>query len=177
MLDIVRDSTLGQALNALFGILPYKDQRPDYVVPSRYLSSTSFFTYPTVVDEKGAEFSRTPSTVLPSGATSISHARTVPEDSRPQSTATFVAERLYPGRDEQNDHVEEGLKREGEVEHYNLDVTPGPGQLHHPDVKHPEYVIVGWDGDDDDDNPRNWTLFKRSAVAGQIMLLTYAVCK
>lgn len=39
MLDIVRDSTIGQILNRVSHgrILPYADQRPDYVIPARYL--------------------------------------------------------------------------------------------------------------------------------------------
>lgn len=177
MFDIVRDSTLGQGLNALFGVFPYEDQRPEYVVPSRYLpTSRGLSTAPTVVDEKAAKFSleKTPSALpVSSAASSSSDLRTVAEDSRRQSTATFVASHIYPGRDEQNDHVEDGLKKE---EHYNLDVTPGEGQIQ-PPVDHPEYVIVGWNGDDDQDNPRNWSLCKRGFVAGQIMLLTFAVCK
>lgn len=39
MLDIIRDSTFGTILNAISGgrILPFADQRPDYVIPQRYL--------------------------------------------------------------------------------------------------------------------------------------------
>lgn len=35
--DIIRDSPLGQILNRFFGLMPYADQRSDYVVPERYL--------------------------------------------------------------------------------------------------------------------------------------------
>ena len=170
MIDIIRDSTLGQGLNAFFGIFPYEDQRPEYVVPSRYLPPTGFSIYPTiVVSEKGASFEKVPS--IP--AAPSSDLKTPPQDSRRTSTETFVAVQLYPGRDEQNDHVEDGLKKE---EQYNLDVTPGSDELP-PPVDHPEYVIVGWNGDDDQDNPRNWSLEKRGFVAFQIMLLTFAVCE
>lgn len=177
MLDIVRESTLGQALNTFFGILPYEDQRPEYVVPSRYLPSNSspgFSSYPTMVDEK-AVISKPPSVhPVSSARSSSSDLNTLAEESRRQSTSdAFVAAKLYPERGDQNDHVENGLKKE---EPYNLDVTPGPGELQ-PPIEHPEYVIVGWHGDDDPENPRNWSLFKRGFVAGQIMLLTFAVCE
>jgi len=41
MLDILRDSTLGQLLNAASGgkLCSYPEQRPDYIVPSRFLAS------------------------------------------------------------------------------------------------------------------------------------------
>ena len=45
-LDIVRDSTLGQIVNRLSGgsLLPYPDQRADYVVPRRYLLDDTWHT-------------------------------------------------------------------------------------------------------------------------------------
>ena len=43
MFDLIRDSTFGNLLNSLSGgrILPFADQRQDYVVPERYLSPSS----------------------------------------------------------------------------------------------------------------------------------------
>ncbi|KAK4704006.1 MFS transporter, DHA1 family, multidrug resistance protein, partial [Phenoliferia sp. Uapishka_3] len=43
MKDIIRDSTVGQILNAVSKgrLLPYPDQRPDYVIPARYLSTNA----------------------------------------------------------------------------------------------------------------------------------------
>ncbi|KAK4058517.1 hypothetical protein OIO90_000679 [Microbotryomycetes sp. JL221] len=40
MLDIVRDSTLGQLINIASNgrLLPYADQRPDYVIPAKFLA-------------------------------------------------------------------------------------------------------------------------------------------
>ena len=172
MIDIIRDSTLGQGLNALFGLFPYEDQRPEYVVPSHLLPSPGFSTYPTIV-EKDSGLEKTASVRPIISSRPSSELKPTTEISRRPSTETFVAGQLYPGRDEQNDHVEDGLKKE---EHYNLDVTPGPDQIP-PPTNHPEYVIIGWNGDDDQDNPRNWSLRKRGFVAAQIMLLTFAVCE
>lgn len=175
MFDIIRDATLGQALNALFGIFPYEDQRSDYEIPARLLvSSPNPSPDPNVVDEKLKKRNNATTGVRPVSDSTVT-TLTPPEVSRRPSNETYVATQLYPRRDEQNDHVEDGLKTKAE-EHYNLDVTPGADQLP-PHVSHPEYTIIGWNGDDDQDNPRNWSLMKRSFVAAQIMLLTFAVCE
>ncbi|KAK4058478.1 hypothetical protein OIO90_000640 [Microbotryomycetes sp. JL221] len=49
MLDIVRDSSLGQLLNwASRGrVLPYADQRKDYIIPSKYLKVGSDSSHQT----------------------------------------------------------------------------------------------------------------------------------
>ena len=43
MFDLIRDSAFGNLLNSLSGgrILPFADQRQDYVIPERYLSPSS----------------------------------------------------------------------------------------------------------------------------------------
>src|SRR5258707_10345725 len=43
MFDLIRDSTFGTLLNAFSGgrILAFADQRPEYVIPQRYLSTSS----------------------------------------------------------------------------------------------------------------------------------------
>ena len=107
-----------------------------------------------MVDEKPTSFdqmSMPPQAALYRGSSDL---KTLSEVSRRPSTETFVARELYPNRDDQNDYVEGGLKKE---EHYNLDVTPGEGEIS-PSVDNPKYVIVGWNGDNDQDNPRNWSL-------------------
>lgn len=53
MLDIVRDSTVGQILNFVSRgrVLPYADQRPDYVIPARYLASSDASTLKSKTQE------------------------------------------------------------------------------------------------------------------------------
>ena len=43
MLDILRDSLFGNVLNHITGgkVLPYRDQLPDYQIPSRYILSAA----------------------------------------------------------------------------------------------------------------------------------------
>lgn len=51
--DVVRDSTFGQIVNYLSKgrYFPYADQRPDYVVPSRYLKNDSSPKFPRTTSE------------------------------------------------------------------------------------------------------------------------------
>ncbi|GAA5828441.1 hypothetical protein JCM11251_006252 [Rhodosporidiobolus azoricus] len=67
--DILRDSTFGLIANYLSSgrLFPYADQRPDYVVPERYLASSS---------SSGTSFPRTPS----QAPTVASTASTTPRD-------------------------------------------------------------------------------------------------
>ncbi|GAA5851013.1 hypothetical protein JCM9279_005258 [Rhodotorula babjevae] len=53
MLDLVRDSTFGQLVNwASKGrLLPYADQRSDYIVPARYLSRQEASPFPRTVSQ------------------------------------------------------------------------------------------------------------------------------
>ena len=63
--DIVRDSTFGQIVNYLSKgrYFPYADQRPDYVVPSRYLKNDSSPKFPRTTSESP--------TVVTSGAPTL----------------------------------------------------------------------------------------------------------
>ena len=48
MFDILRESTVGELLNKFSGgrIPPYADQRPDFVIPERYLATSSSTSAP-----------------------------------------------------------------------------------------------------------------------------------
>lgn len=63
MLSLVRDSAVGQVINYLSNgkVLPYKDQQPDFVVPTRFLTSEPS-TSPRV--EAGEVISPTPSSAV-----------------------------------------------------------------------------------------------------------------
>ncbi len=175
MKDIFREATFGQIAHGLFGLFPYDDEKPDYVVPSRYLAlpektSPGFSTYSTIIDEKDIKNGSAAASTKPVITTPPSEELTPPPGpSRRDSGSTYVAQQLYPGRDEQNDNVEKGLSVSAhhKEEDLNLNVTPGEGELPQP-PSHPEYIIVTWNGDDDQENPRNWSLRKRSFVAAQV---------
>ncbi|KAF9267172.1 MFS general substrate transporter [Marasmius fiardii PR-910] len=72
MTDLLRDSTLGQAINALSGgrLLSYADQRPSYQIPSRYLLSPPLSQVSTIVNGEEKAQKPTYSTPSPSPAPS-----------------------------------------------------------------------------------------------------------
>ncbi|KAG7085628.1 hypothetical protein E1B28_003175 [Marasmius oreades] len=68
MKDLVRDSVVGQAINALSGgrLLSYEDQRPDFQIPSRYLHSPPLSQVSTIVcaeEKKSTSFSSRPTSI------------------------------------------------------------------------------------------------------------------
>lgn len=149
MFDILRESTVGEILNRVSGgrILPYPDQRPDFVIPKRYLATSS----------------------PPSGSAPITRAA---------SSATLAADR---------NSVASGVTAAGhggradvEVEKANRpqsDATleAGPEPIEGGAEKSPEtkgFQVVDWYGEDDPENPRNWSFGKRCFVLAQIVLLT-----
>lgn len=168
MKDIIRDSVIGQLLNGLSGglILPYADQRKDYVVPERYrtkllsriTSNATILGDTTPPDIKSSEKERvlesesnftSPDTAVPSSAASI---RTVVHESSfsAKTTATddvaqcrLRAGVIMPANPEDGNPVCEMLRDElAEI------------QLHPELQKEKNLDLVDWYGPDDPDNPR-----------------------
>jgi DHA1 family multidrug resistance protein-like MFS transporter len=161
MKDIIRDSVIGQLLNGLSGgvILPYADQRKDFVVPERYRTNllSRITSHATIIgdttppDLKNSE-KNLPSpteTAISSSAASI---RTVVHESSfsAKTTATDDAAqcRLRPGiavpaSPEDGNPVCEKLRDE------LADI-----QLHPELQKEKNLDLVDWYGPDDPDNPR-----------------------
>ncbi|KAF5388919.1 hypothetical protein D9757_005139 [Collybiopsis confluens] len=131
--DIIRDSTIGQLINWISGgrLLPYQDELPGFVVPSRFLpSSPNSDTFDEItlcgdVDDKRSKTGNTPS------STELCREK------------TLVAEEASVKLDEK--------------------------------ATFDDSYIVGWYGDDDPDNPRNWSPAKRAFVAFSISLMTFAM--
>jgi len=187
MKDIIRDSTIGQLLNGLSGgyILPYADQRQDFIVPERYRTSllSRSTSHATIVgdttppdlkkSEKELLESSLPSpaeTVAPSAAPSI-HNSVRDTSFSAKTTATVDAAQCRlragvtaPASPEDGNPICEKLRDERD----NI-------QLHPELQKEKNSNLVDWYGPDDSDNPRNWSLFKRSFVAFSISLLTFSV--
>jgi DHA1 family multidrug resistance protein-like MFS transporter len=188
MKDIIRDSTVGQLLNGLSGgrILPYADQRKDFVVPERYRTTSlsritsggTVLGNTTPPDLKKSEkesldsgLSSPLETAVPSEAASIrSHAGAHEStfDAKTTATSDLAQCRLRtgvtaPASPEDGNPLCEKLRDELAV------------QLHPELQKDKNSELVGWYGPDDQDNPRNWSLFKRSFVAFSISFLTFSV--
>ncbi|GAA5967513.1 hypothetical protein JCM11641_000571 [Rhodosporidiobolus odoratus] len=75
--DVLRDSTFGQIANILSKgrLFPYEDQRPDYVVPARYLnrasSEVSDAPFPRTISEAPTYASSTPISSPAGGSTLV----------------------------------------------------------------------------------------------------------
>ena len=196
MIDIIRDSTVGQVVNKLSHgrLLPYADQRADYVVPERYRHlSAPLPRTDTTVDDSNHYTAPTPEKGLSSGETSRVPTRpTSPEAALTSSRAsarTLVRDSVISitptvGKTtdvEEGDMVAETFREKLAAAklHPEMEVKTNP-------------FLVDWDGPNDPENPRyiifetclahyayvlryrNWSLFKRCFVAFSISLLTFS---
>lgn len=165
MFDIWRESTVGELLNRVSGgrILPYPDQRPDFVIPERYLATSS-----PASTSSSSPVTRTPSSATLCAKEDISSSDAV---SAPTTTSEkksdIITHPTSTGIDvEKFDTVRSEATLEAGPE---LRVNGG-GEKVEPDTK--GYQLVDWYGDDDPENPRNWSFKKRAFVLFEICLLT-----
>lgn len=167
MKDILRDSVLGQFLNSVSGgrILPYSDQRKDFVVPERFRTdflSRSGSRATIVGDSTPPDLKKIvsvekslselplptyPQTALTSSAAST---RTVVRDSTISAAETAIvdaaAKRLQQGGDVNLEDGNVGWEK------HRDDLANV--QLHPDQVQVQDSNLVGWYGPDDSDNPR-----------------------
>ncbi|KZP04822.1 MFS general substrate transporter [Athelia psychrophila] len=191
MKDILRDSVLGQFLNYISGgrMLPYSDQREDFVIPDHFQTnfiSRSASHATTVGDTTPSDLKKIPSidrslsnlplptipVYLQSALTSsVASTRTVVRDNAISATTNAVVDNTE-GRFSKgpNSNLEEGNAFCEKVRDELANA-----QLHPDQVKEQPSNLVGWYGPQDQDNPRNWSLYKRSFVAFSISLLTFSV--
>ncbi|KAE9386175.1 MFS general substrate transporter, partial [Gymnopus androsaceus JB14] len=133
--DIIRDSTVGQFLNFISNgrLLPYQEQRPDFVIPAHFLPSS------------------TPSTP----GWDASDAPTLCGDAVQKKSGTSTPATVLAREDTiVVDEKELSMKLDNETSDPNL---------------------VSWYGDDDPDNPRNWSPAKRAFIAFSISLMTFTM--
>lgn len=199
MADLIRDSTLGQFVNHLSGgrLLPYADQRPGYVVPSRFLSPRSrpvsvalSIASPKAVEEVKKEptpidvpvpnnrvsatftvialdapsrpLSRISISTSPyaeqrrrSTVYAIPSTFAVPGSESEIAFAPIMEPTTKDGPDFKMVHDSEDSLATVEVKRDSIalglvkDPESSPRTMGFPDVN-----LVGWDGDDDPDNPR-----------------------
>ncbi|KAF7978652.1 hypothetical protein HWV62_45166 [Athelia sp. TMB] len=149
MSDILRDSVVGQFLNFASGgrVLPYADQRDDFVVPEQF--RTDFI-------------SRSASRATVVGDTPQSDVKKIASDEK--SLSELASPTLTNADAEEGNPNLEKARDELAI-----------AKLHPEQVAQQDPNLVGWYGPDDQDNPRNWSLRKRSFVAFSISLLTFSV--
>ncbi|GAA6002029.1 hypothetical protein JCM10207_003045 [Rhodosporidiobolus poonsookiae] len=147
VLDIVRDSTFGQLVNlASRGrLFPYADQRPDYVVPQRYLAaapaSVPLTASPTAADSRPAANELGSSLAQADGATLVG-----------DGDCAF---------EQDNNHAE--------------DVEKGAARpVALPPLAEDYPYLVRFE-EDDSDRPLNWSTRKRLFIGGLICFFNFAV--
>lgn len=150
MKDILRDSTIGQLLNWVSKgrILPYSDQRKDYVVPPRYLlprpAPASFSSAcptlngdaPSPVDSRPSSVSPTPAALRSCAATLVGVEGIIQSASSEESSSAAL---------EKGDVALEKLRLSQE----KLPSVETEAQAASVDP-----YLIDWDGPDDSDNPR-----------------------
>jgi DHA1 family multidrug resistance protein-like MFS transporter len=146
MFDILRESSVGEVLNLVSGgrILPYPDQRSDFVIPERYLATSSRAS------------TSTPITRVPSAETLADKASIISGATATVTTGTNIAV-------EKVDTVGSDA---------TLEAGPEPVETIDKSINTKGFQLVDWYGDEDPENPRNWSFTKRSFVMFEISLLT-----
>lgn len=172
MWDILRESMLGEAANRLSGgrLLPFPEQRPDFVIPERYLASPSLSPATTRAtapsdDKPASENSADDDEKKNRESTWTSHAPT----RIPSSEALDISS--ANGGAQQHPKALDGVTAE-----VAKDLEAQPDQLERAlevaQVEIGDHIIVDWYGDDDPENPQNWSTVKKGFVVFEVCLLT-----
>jgi len=168
MIDLIRDSTAGLLLNWASGgrLLPFPDQRHNFVVPAHLLPTAS-----------SSSSSAGPAAAYPSLAFEpVSPSDTVVSSPRGSVANTLVGAAGVcapaPG------HVKDAVELSKGKDATDLELCKTDPLVEKPlspetVAAHPE--LVTWYGDDDQENPRNWSRRKRFFVASLISGYTFSV--
>lgn len=167
MYDIIRDSTIGQLINTASRgrLLPYTDQKPDYVVPDAYQPPSSRVpSRPVSISHHSSASNRekTNTTVAtspvisppvahePAIVTENTSVHTLERENTIESSGPFV-----PSRTQTHTGDSETV---GGLEAGNVSGTTFRGDASgekFPSVREKSsYQLVDWDGPNDQDNPR-----------------------
>ncbi|KAJ7207042.1 major facilitator superfamily domain-containing protein [Mycena pura] len=139
--DLIRDSTIGQIVNYLSSgrLLPYPEQRPDYIVPEHFLIPPSVKNQEQITSDSNA--------------------------------ATAHGERS----DKIKNGSESNIQSPPDTEFRREVTLVGDLEKQDRDGDTISIPVVGWYGDSDPENPRNWTFRKRVFVAFNISFLTFSI--
>ncbi|GAA6017962.1 hypothetical protein JCM10207_002721 [Rhodosporidiobolus poonsookiae] len=191
--DVMRDSPFGQVVNwATKGkVFPYPEQRPDYVVPERFLAraasnelSTSRSSDHTLADSPHVPRQSTDAATLVGSDGKLKRTYMTEQEKRDEEMNEKVnrdgeealhAEREGPARGngdtEANTEEVERHKAEWKEKHPG---TADPRRAHNHELHEKYQYLVDWQ-ENDQENPKNWSTRKRSFVAAQIAFLTTVV--
>ncbi|KAG9005773.1 hypothetical protein FRB94_001185 [Tulasnella sp. JGI-2019a] len=151
MIDIIRESYFGEKINWISGgrLLPYPEQRPDFVVPAQYLPTPANASNPSPDQTRVNSMSR------PDPVARVDTNDRILDEKKPRPPSPAEPRELEAGEIKQSN-------KENEV-----DTVEDPDGSKH--------IIVDWYGPNDPANPRNWSSFKRHFVLGIICILTCSI--
>ncbi|VVT58120.1 uncharacterized protein SAPINGB_P006047 [Magnusiomyces paraingens] len=158
--DLIRDSVAGNLINWLSNgkLLPYPEQRPDFVVPDKYLTDP-----PQVLQEKLASLSPTASLEQPSPALFTTRSQESPSiSSSSLRKEEEESPRVYEAVDEERDL--------GILPQKSLDPLAQPDDSR--SIDHGQFIVVDWYDLNDPDNPQNWSKLKKCWIIFGIAFLT-----
>lgn len=172
--DIIRDSLFGYLVNHATGgrLFPYTEQRPDFVVPEKYLHGS-----PLDFHEKTSKHIANQSSPNDQG---VEVTRSVSDASGKSLSGNRRSESITEKINEDEDGYP--LKFESQDEERDIGVSPQKSEdpLANPDtdaksINHGEYIMVDWYGPEDPDNPQNWSSFKSVWIIFAIAFLTVSI--
>ncbi|BGP38653.1 hypothetical protein JCM10450v2_002603 [Rhodotorula kratochvilovae] len=179
--DLVRDSTFGQLVNYLSNgrLLPYADQRPDYVVPARYRKTTSGAPSPSSLS-RTSTLAGEAASLPPFDPDALASKCTA---SCRQLNQTQESTRERPQRIPSPDSPADGVTLvDGAGVCRALKVGDSSSDLEKQEVRlqslrsASEYPwLVTFDGPNDPDRPQNWSFAKKLFVGFLICFLTFAI--
>jgi len=163
--DIIRDSALGQSIRFLTAkkFFPYPEKKPDFQLPSGYVSTSASYTYDIGSTPAGASTTNPDQSfiTLPGGEKSDD---IEDKDAELEGVATKLDAITHP----ESAHLD--VEKQGD---HPLEPTVSKDVA--PAKLDDGRVLVDWYANDDDQNPQNWSSGKKALVVALIMIYTTAV--
>lgn len=181
--DLIRESAVGFFINKFSKgkILPYTEEKPDFVVPQRYLEDP-----PLLSRQRSLASSIHSNHQTHQYTTEVESPESKPESFKGFDSDGTRVESLYHEKSDQSDDEENGLC-EKPVAYTTenceniVELKPYKSQdpLASPDdsrsTDHGQYIVVDWYGPDDKDNPKNWPAWKKLWTVFAIAFLTVSI--
>ncbi|KAJ3982115.1 major facilitator superfamily domain-containing protein [Lentinula detonsa] len=151
--DIFRDATVGQIINYFSNgtLLPYPEERSDFIVPAGFLPSET----PTIVDV----YDSSDGQVQKHNSDQLSGSN----NGKKEDLTTTTTEAVIPfSREDTLDENERTLE---------IARTTDTSEREKPSTDDP--YLVTWYGDNDPENPKNWSSKKRAFVGFCVTWMTF----
>lgn len=211
--DILRDSLVGFFINKLSNgkLLPYTEEKSDFIIPERYLSDSPLVQYikeknesihqrNSIDEEKNIETTREITEKKNNNGNSSSSDDDEEEEDRKSKISNdsndnaipvaFTQDNTRPvgrirhfgletGDDEEKNLAEAAAAADEDIASLHLKPQKSADPLAIPDdtrsIDQGQFIVVDWYGPDDQDNPQNWSSFKKVWIIISIAILTISI--